>query len=290
MANKICLYRLKTSKSKPIKELLIRINDKQNHLIRIIPFIFIVFCLTSCKNQVQPGQVQEEQLDTNRLVKIELASYLEEPMEIAITNEGRVIIIERKGAIKMFLPEENQVKQIASLPVHTGHEDGLIGVALDPQYEKNNFVYFYYSPAGEKPIQRVSRFVLQQDSLLLTSEKILLEIPTQRLECCNSAGSLAFGPQGNLFIAIGDNTNPHNPGYYNSIDERKGREYWDAQRTAGNTNDFRGKILRIHPEPDGTYTIPEGNLFPKGTPGTKPEIYVMGCRNPYRIGVDIKNG
>jgi cytochrome c len=69
-----------------------------------------------------------------------------------------------------------------------------------------------------------------------------------------------------LFIAVGDNTNPHNPGYYNSIDERKGRENWDAQRTAANTNDFRGKILRIHPEPDGSYTIPAGNLFPKGTP------------------------
>jgi len=257
---------------------------------RIIPVIFIVFGLSSCKNQVQPGQVHEEQLNTHRLVKIQLASDLDEPMEIAITSEGRVLIIERKGAIKIFLPAGNQVKQIASLPVHTGHEDGLLGVALDPQYEKNNYVYFYYSPAGEKPIQCVSRFVLQTDNLILTSEKILLEIPTQRQECCHSAGSLAFGPEGNLFIAVGDNTNPHNPGYYNSIDERKGRENWDAQRTAGNTNDFRGKILRIHPEPDGSYTIPEGNLFAKGTPGAKPEIYVMGCRNPFRIAVDMKKG
>jgi cytochrome c len=44
------------------------------------------------------------------------------------------------------------------------------------------------------------------------------------------------------------------------------------------------------PEPDGGYTIPDGNLFPKGTPGTKPEIYVMGCRNPFRISVDAKRG
>ncbi|HEY9049153.1 MAG TPA: carbohydrate-binding protein, partial [Ohtaekwangia sp.] len=50
--------------------------------------------------------------------------------------------------------------------------------------------------------------------------------------------------------------------------------------------DLRGKILRIHPEENGTYTIPEGNLFPKGTPKTRPEIYTMGCRNPYRISVD----
>ncbi|MEJ0105707.1 MAG: PQQ-dependent sugar dehydrogenase [Bacteroidota bacterium] len=57
----------------------------------------------------------------------------------------------------------------------------------------------------------------------------------------------------------------------------------------GNTNDDRGKILRIHPEPDGTYTIPEGNLFPKGIAKTKPEIYIMGVRNPYRITIDKKS-
>ena len=70
----------------------------QNHFIRILPFLCIAFSISSCKNKVQPGQVHEEQLDSNRLVKIQLASYLDEPMEITITNEGRVLIIERKGA------------------------------------------------------------------------------------------------------------------------------------------------------------------------------------------------
>src|SRR6185503_2812039 len=57
-----------------------------------------------------------------------------------------------------------------------------------------------------------------------------------------------------------------------------------------NENDLRGKILRIHPQPDGTYTIPAGNLFPPGTPSTRPEIYVMGCRNPFRMAVDERTG
>jgi hypothetical protein len=70
----------------------------QNCLIRFIAFLFIAFSIASCKNQVEPSQVHEEQLDTNRLVKIHLASCMEEPMEMAITNEGRVLIIERKGA------------------------------------------------------------------------------------------------------------------------------------------------------------------------------------------------
>ena len=74
------------------------------------------------------------------------------------------------------------------------------------------------------------------------------------------------------------------------LDDRPGHEQYDARRSSGNTNDLRGKILRIKINEDGTYSIPEGNLFPKGTEKTRPEIYVMGNRNPYRISVDKKNG
>lgn len=263
---------------------------KYDILMRLFPCICILAILINSCNNIETGVVHEEKLDTTRLVKVQLATNFDEPTEIAIAGDGRILIIERKGAVKLYLPGLNEMKHIADLPVYSGQEDGLLGVALDPGFEKNNQLFLFYSPKGDKPLQRVSRFMMQKDSFLLSSEKVLLEIPTQREECCHSAGSLAFGPDGNLFIAVGDNTNPHNPGYYNSIDERKGREYWDAQRTAANTNDFRGKVLRIHPEPDGSYSIPEGNLFAKGVANTKPEIYVMGCRNPYRISVDPVKG
>lgn len=254
-----------------------------------IVIILLSACLFCCTTRnAAPGL--NEKLEMKRFAKAKLAEGFEEPMEIAITPEGKVIIIERKGAIKLYSPQTKNARQIATMPVYFGQEDGLLGVALDPQYSSNHYVYFYYSPDDNKPRQRVSRFVLQNDSLLFSTEKAIIEIPTQREECCHSAGSLAFGPDGNLFIAVGDNTNPHNPGYYNSIDEREGRANWDAQRTAANTNDLRGKVLRIHPEPDGTYTIPEGNLFPKGTENTRPEIYAMGCRNPFRITLDVKRG
>ena len=75
---------------------------------------------------------------------------------------------------------------------------------------------------------------------------------------------------------------------YSPIDERAGRQDYDAQRTSGNTNDLRGKVIRIHPEDDGTYTVPAGNLFAPGTEKTRPEIYAMGFRNPFRIGTDPK--
>ncbi|MDO1451379.1 PQQ-dependent sugar dehydrogenase [Rhodocytophaga aerolata] len=272
------------------------VNSGQRYFNSILIFLFTVALFSACttkdysSSQSASPTWKDEKLEMKRFTKVKLAEDFDEPSEIAVTDEGKVILIERKGGIKLYSPHTNTIKQLGNLTVYSGQEDGLLGVALDPQHMRNGYVYFYYSPTGEKPMQRVSRFTLQGDSLLLNSEKVLIEIPTQRQECCHSAGSLAFGPDGNLFIAVGDNTNPHNPGYYNSIDERKGRENWDAQRTAGNTNDLRGKILRIHPEEDGSYTIPKGNLFAEGTENTRPEIYVMGCRNPYRISVDAKRG
>jgi glucose/arabinose dehydrogenase len=74
------------------------------------------------------------------------------------------------------------------------------------------------------------------------------------------AVAFAFDTKGNLYITVGDNTNPFATNYA-PLDDRPGRQNFDAQRTAANTKDLRGKVLRIHPEPDGSYTIPAGNLF-----------------------------
>src|SRR5260221_5441781 len=123
-------------------------------------------------------------------------------------------------------------------------------------------------------------------TLDMSSEKILLVIPTQRLQCCHSAGSLFMHTNGDLYISVGDNSNPFSSDGFAPLDEQPGRSPWDSQKSASNENDLRGKILRIHPQPDGSYTIPSGNLFPPGTPSTKPEIYIMGCRNPFRMAVD----
>src|SRR5690606_15441015 len=154
-----------------------------------------------------------------------------------------------------------------------------------PDFADNGWVYLYYSPQGSSS-DRVSRFTLEGDTLDLASEKVLLEVPVQRAECCHAGGALEFDSEGNLYIATGDNTNPFASGGYAPIDERPGRRAWDAQGTSGNTNDLRGKVLRITPQDDGTYTIPEGNLFAPGTEKTRPEIYGMGFRNAFRITID----
>jgi cytochrome c len=139
----------------------------------------------------------------------------------------------------------------------------------------------------EQTKQRIARFIINNDNTLdVSSEKSIIEFPIDLEVSAHTGGSMAWDAHGNLFISTGDNTVPFESNGHAPIDERTGRLTFDAQRSAGNPNDLRGKILRIHVEPDGSYTIPAGNLFPKDTPGTKPEIYVMGCRNPYRISVD----
>jgi cytochrome c len=221
-----------------------------------------------------------------------------DPMEIATAPDGRVFLIERSGVVKIWKPDTKATVVAAKLEVFKELEDGLIGIALDPKFAENHWVYLFHSEPGTRQTpgigktgdNLVSRFTLKGDSLDIASRKELLRITTQREQCCHSAGSLAFDANGNLYAATGDNTHPGESDGFSPIDERDGRGPWNALKSAANANDLRGKILRVHPEPDGTVTIPKGNLFPPGTPNTRPEIYVMGNRNPWRIEVDRRTG
>lgn len=226
--------------------------------------------------------------EEDRFEKTVLASNLYEPMAMDIMPDNSVIIVERRGTIKLYNPGTGLVEYIHKMNVHTVHEDGLLGVALDPNYAENKYIYFYYSPNIKDEVQYVSRFKFVNKTLDTASEKIILKVPVQRQECCHSAGYIRFGKDGLFYISVGDNTNPFASDGFNPIDERPGRMPWDAQKSSGNTNDLRGKILRIKINPDATYSIPEGNLFKPGTPKTRPEIFVMGCRNPFRFSVDAK--
>nr|MBX2817673.1 PQQ-dependent sugar dehydrogenase [Saprospiraceae bacterium] len=226
----------------------------------------------------------------NRFEKVVLVDDLDEPMELDMLPDGRLLFVERKGDIKIYDPESEKLETVDHLDIHTEFEDGLLGVALDPNFADNHWIYVFYSPLGDEPKQHVSRFDFVDDKLVRDSEKVLLEIVTQRDECCHSGGSVEFGPDGNLWFSAGDDTNPFASDGYSPSDERPGRSAWDAQKSSSNTMDLRGKVCRITPQPDGTYTIPDGNLFPKDGSVGRPEIYAMGCRNPYRISIDSKTG
>lgn len=209
------------------------------------------------------------------------------PMNLTVLPNLDVLYVERGGTLKRRNHSNGLIETVATLQVDSGREDGLLGIVTDPDFETNNWLYLFYSPETVSE-QRVSRFTYSDGALDMESEEIILRIPVQRTECCHSGGDLEFDGDGNLFITTGDNTNPFQSDGFAPIDERPGFSAFDAQGTSGNTNDLRGKILRIHPEDDGTYTIPEGNLFKNGEDGL-PEIFVMGTRNPFRMAVNTTN-
>jgi cytochrome c len=236
-----------------------------------------------------------------------------EPMALAVLPDRRVIHTSRDGRI--WLTTAAATTSLAGqIPVYNHDEDGLQGVALDPNFAENHWVYFYYAPpldtpAGDAPAagtaadfapfhgyNQLSRFKFVDGTdgtgtIDLASEQKIMQVNTDRGRCCHVGGEIDFDGAGNLVMSTGDDTDPFESDGYTPIDERADRNpAFDAQRTSGNTNDLRGKVLRITVGEDGSYTIPEGNLFPPGTDKTRPEIYAMGFRNPFRIAVDKQTG
>ena len=231
-----------------------------------------------------------EDLQIDRFERTAICGGLVQPMEMEIAPDGQIFLIELGGTVKLIDPQTRLSTVVGKLEVTTAQENGLIGLALDPNFAANHWVYLQYSPPDFSG-QRISRFDFRDNQIDLASEKRLFSYEEQRRECCHHAGSIEFGPDGNLYIGTGDNTNPFNDSEgFAPLDERPDRQPWDAQRSAANTKSYNGKVLRIHPEQDGTYSIPDGNLFPKDGSVGHPEIFVMGCRNPWRTSVDQKTG
>jgi len=252
---------------------------------------------TDAKHALKPLDTVKSSLkkpEDNRFTKTILSNDLNEPIELSLAPDGRVFFVERAGNFYVYNPATKKTSLIYKFPVKAVDKylNGMLGMTIDPDFASNNYLYFFYTAsAGNQYKQHISRFKISKTSVLdLKSEKVIIEVPIDLEVSAHTGGSMAWDKDKNLFISTGDNTVPFESQGYAPIDRRPNRVNYTAERSAGNTNDLRGKILRIHPEADGSYTIPEGNLFPKGTEKTRPEIYVMGCRNPYRISVDAATG
>ncbi len=213
------------------------------------------------------------------------------------------------GTVHQWDPVTNKAKLLTTLKVMGNrgsggelvkNEEGLLGLMLDPKFSENGFMYAYWMPHEsidrDKRIGKrtVSRFTydLTKQTLDQATRKDLLSWDVQIHSCCHAGGGMDFDKDGNLYIGSGDSNSSQGSNGYSGNNwtlDWQGVSFQDARRTAGNTNDLNGKILRIHPEPDGTVTIPQGNLFPEANdPGnkTRPEIYVMGVRNISRLAID----
>src|SRR5690606_19741003 len=213
------------------------------------------------------------------------------------------------GTIHQWDPETGDVTLLTTLDVMGNrgsgdelvkNEEGLLGIVPDPDFAENHWLYVYWMPHESIDRERrvghrtISRFTYDPAGPTIdqSTRVDLLEWETQIHSCCHAGGGMAFDDAGNLYVGSGDNNSSGGSNGYsgnNWTQEFAGISFQDARRTSGNTNDLNGKILRIHPEDDGSYSIPEGNLFPEADdPGdkTRPEIYVMGVRNISRLQID----
>lgn len=272
---------------------------------------FLKLLLSGIKYAIGKNQVLDYNVattlrvpDEDRFTKNTLTSgEFFEPTEMTILPDLNILIAQRRGEIMYFDQQAHKLTQAGFLRVYyktevpnVNAEEGVLGISADPDFATNHFVYIYYSPV-DTSVNRLSRFTFENGKIDSASEKVVLQLYSQRNICCHTGGSIAFGADHLLYLSTGDNSTPFDePGQqyvskgYGPLDDRPGHLNYDGRRTSANTNDLRGKILRIKINPDGTYTIPDGNLFKKGTDKTRPEIYAMGTRNPYRISVDRKTG
>jgi glucose/arabinose dehydrogenase/type 1 glutamine amidotransferase len=233
-----------------------------------------------------------------------------EPIEMVVRPDGRAVYVERagvsadrpndQGAVVVVDPDTGEGTVALELSVYLAEdtlsgyprESGLLGIALDPDFEENGWLYLYYTTeTNDGVVNRVSRFTMEGNSIDPGTETQIIDIPVFGLN--HQGGALTFDTQGNLYIGPGDDTTPFESSGYTPIDEVNTPDTFDAQRSSGNTNDLRGSVLRISPNEDGSYDIPEGNLFTEENGYgdvddglVKPEIYGMGFRNPFTIKVD----
>jgi cytochrome c len=232
-----------------------------------------------------------------------------EPMGLTVLPNRGVLHTSRNGVIR-YTDVNGNTKVALTLPVYSHDEEGLQSIKADPNFASNRWVYVYYAPplstpGGDAPStgtaaqfapfngsNKLARLTVRDDNTIDPASLVtILDVPTSRGLCCHVGGDIDFDAAGNLYLSTGDDSNPFDSAGFAPIDERADRNpAYDAQRTSANSNDLRGKVLRIKPGATGGYTVPAGNMFAPGTANTRPEVYAMGFRNPFKMSVDKATG
>ena len=189
---------------------------------------------------------------------------------LEVTRDGRVLVCEQTGTLRVVRDGKLLPTPALTLPVEANWERGLIGVTVDPDFARTPFVYVCYVAKEPYPHHRISRFTLTGDVADPASEQLLLEGDDQRklggnVPAGHQGGALHFGPDGKLYIAIGEQT---------------------AGTPSQRLDTFQGKLLRINR--DGS--IPDGNPFVLQTGGKYRSIWAIGLRNPFTFAIRPTNG
>lgn len=202
------------------------------------------------------------------------------PVDIQHAGDGsnRLFVVEQNGRIMVFAntPSATTVDTFLNIDprVNTQGEEGLLGLAFHPDYERNGYFYVYYSAAGPRRsvIARYSVDPADPNRADPDSEQVILEVDQPYAN--HNGGQIAFGPDGYLYIGLGD-----------------GGSGGDPLNHGQRPSTLLGSILRIDVDGAGaTYTIPPDNPFVGNTIGAREEIWAYGLRNPWRFSFDPLNG
>ena len=195
----------------------------------------------------------------------QVATGLAAPTAMSFSPDGRLFVTEQGGRLRVIKNGALLATPFLTVNVNAVGERGLLGVAFDPNFAFNQFVYVYYTTASAPIHNRVSRFTAMGDVAAAGSEVVILELENLSSATNHNGGALHFGPDGTLFVAVGDNANGANA------------------QTLGNR---LGKVLRLHP--DGA--IPTSNPFFNTATGANRAIWALGLRNPYTFAFQPGTG
>ena len=199
------------------------------------------------------------------------------PTEILSWPGGGLAAAERTGAIVVLTPDSNaeQVLDLTAVVDSDGGEKGFLSVAVDPLLEDYKFIYVYYTlnvrydPTSA--FARLSRFSMIDGTFVRDSELVILDVHRDTRADIHWGGAIRFGPDGMLYLGIGDST------------------CWDCAQDLG---PLHGKIIRIdvrEASTDRPYRIPDDNPF-ADNPEARPEVWALGMRNPWRMAFDSQDG
>jgi glucose/arabinose dehydrogenase len=195
----------------------------------------------------------------------QLLNDLGTPAAMTFAPDGRLFILDQTGTIRIYNNGQLLATPFLSLSVDDANERGLLGLAFDPNFASNNYLYIYYTALVSPRRNRISRFTANGDVVQPGSEVILTELDP--LSATNhNGGTIAFGADGKLYAAVGDGGS-------------------DATEAQDLTSRF-GTILRINA--DGT--IPTDNPYYNATTGDNRAIWALGLRNPFIIDFDRVTG
>ena len=194
---------------------------------------------------------------------------LASPTAMEFAPDGRLFVAEQRGTLRVVKSGANLATFLdISGRVDSAGERGLLGLAFDPAFSNNHYVYLYYTQraTGTTPAHnRVIRVTARGDRAVAGSKKLILRLDNLSSATNHNGGAIHFGEDGKLYVAVGDNANGEN---------------------AQSLRNLKGKILRINK--DGT--IPRDNPFYKRATGTNRAIWALGLRNPFSFAIQPHKG